>query len=51
MLIRVAQQDDIETLFEIRTNVLENYQSREAIANLGITPDSVAKWMDRSKVR
>ena len=45
MLIRVAQQEDIETLFEIRTSVKENYQSREEIAELGITPDSVFKML------
>ena len=45
MLIRVAQQEDIDTLFEIRTSVVENYQSREEIAALGITPDSVAQML------
>ena len=40
MLIRVAQQKDIETLFNIRTSVKENYQSRQEIAQLGITPMS-----------
>ncbi|PSR17494.1 GNAT family N-acetyltransferase [filamentous cyanobacterium CCP3] len=42
MLIRTAQPSDIETLFEIRTSVVENYQSRDEIAALGITPASVA---------
>ena len=45
MQIRAAQQKDIETLFEIRTSVRENYQSREEIAELGITPDSVAEML------
>ena len=45
MIIRVAQQEDIETLFEIRTSVKENYQSREEIAELGITPDAVANML------
>lgn len=45
MHIRVAQQDDIETLFEIRTSVVENHQSREEIAELGITPTSVAEML------
>ncbi|MBD0336480.1 MAG: GNAT family N-acetyltransferase [Cyanobacteria bacterium Co-bin13] len=45
MNIRTAQQDDIETLFEIRTSVVENYQSREEIAELGITPKSIAKML------
>ncbi|MEM6500376.1 MAG: GNAT family N-acetyltransferase [Cyanobacteria bacterium P01_C01_bin.89] len=44
--IRTAQREDIETLFEIRTGVVENYQSREEIAELGITPDSVATMLE-----
>lgn len=43
--IRVAQQDDIEILFDIRTSVVENHQSREEIAALGITPESVAEML------
>ncbi|MEL7085354.1 MAG: GNAT family N-acetyltransferase [Cyanobacteria bacterium P01_A01_bin.3] len=45
MHIRVAERHDIETLFDIRTSVVENYQSREEIATLGITPDSVADML------
>ena len=45
MLIRSAQVEDIETLFDIRTSVTENYQSREEIAALGITPESIAEML------
>jgi GNAT superfamily N-acetyltransferase len=45
MNIRLAELKDIETLFEIRTSVVENYQSREEIAKLGITPESVAEML------
>ena len=45
MNIRVASLKDIETFFEIRTSVKENYQSREEIAQLGITPESVAQML------
>lgn len=45
MNIRKAQLTDIETLFKIRTSVVENYQSREEIAELGITPESVAQML------
>ncbi|MEM8722949.1 MAG: GNAT family N-acetyltransferase [Cyanobacteria bacterium P01_G01_bin.39] len=45
MKIRIAQGKDIDTLFEIRTSVVENYQSREEIAELGITPKSVAEML------
>jgi GNAT superfamily N-acetyltransferase len=46
MNIRIAQRDDIEALFEIRTSVVENHQSREEVAELGITPESVAKMLE-----
>ncbi|NEQ26403.1 MAG: GNAT family N-acetyltransferase [Microcoleus sp. SIO2G3] len=42
MQIRVAQVEDIETLFEIRTSVRENRQSRVELAQLGVTPRSIA---------
>lgn len=45
MKIREARNPDIETLFEIRTSVRENYQSREEIAALGITPTTVAQML------
>ena len=45
MLIRIAQAADIEAMFNIRTSVIENYQSREEIAELGITPESVAAML------
>ena len=45
MLIRIAQQEDIETLFEIRTSAVENHQSRQEIADLGITAASVAEML------
>ncbi|MDJ0583256.1 hypothetical protein [Crocosphaera sp.] len=45
--IRLVQTEDIETLFEIRTSVKENYQSRQEIAQLGITPASVAKMLQK----
>jgi len=46
MNIRIAQPDDVETLFGIRTSVVENYQSRQEIAELGITPESVATMLE-----
>ncbi|MBO9997457.1 MAG: GNAT family N-acetyltransferase [Cyanobacteria bacterium SID2] len=45
MLIRVARSNDIKTLFDIRTSVTENHQSREEIATLGITPESIAEML------
>ena len=45
MSLRLAEPQDIETLFDIRTSMVENYQSREEIATLGITPASVAEML------
>ncbi|MGC6370535.1 GNAT family N-acetyltransferase [Pseudomonas sp. K2I15] len=44
-VIRVATQDDIEAIFEIRTAVVQNHLSREQMAELGITPQVVADSM------
>jgi GNAT superfamily N-acetyltransferase len=45
MNIREAQIEDIETLFNIRTSVIENHQSREELVALGITPETVANML------
>jgi N-acetylglutamate synthase-like GNAT family acetyltransferase len=45
MNIREAQIEDIETLFNIRTSVIENHQSREELVTLGITPETVAEML------
>ncbi|HYG86530.1 MAG TPA: GNAT family N-acetyltransferase [Azospirillum sp.] len=46
MYVREAKQDDVEILFHIRTSVKENHQSREEIAALGITPESVSRMLE-----
>ncbi|WP_395607961.1 GNAT family N-acetyltransferase [Pseudomonas sp. B22129] len=43
MLIRVATEDDVDTLFAIRTSVQQNHLSREQLAGLGITPQVLAE--------
>ncbi|MBD1937686.1 GNAT family N-acetyltransferase [Microcoleus sp. FACHB-68] len=45
MNIREAQLEDIETLFNIRTSVIENYQSLEELASLGVTPETIANML------
>ena len=45
MKIREAKIEDIETLFNIRTSVVENYQSREELAALGITPETITQML------
>lgn len=42
MLTRVATPDDIDTLFAIRTSVVQNHLSREQMTALGITPQVLA---------
>ncbi len=41
-VIRVATLDDIDTLFAIRTAVVQNHLSVEQMADLGITPQVLA---------
>lgn len=41
-LIRLATLADIDTLFAIRTAVVQNHLSHEQMADLGITPQALA---------
>jgi GNAT superfamily N-acetyltransferase len=45
MSIRPATEADVETLFEIRTDVRENNMTREALAAVGITPESIVQML------
>lgn len=45
MLIRPATEADVETLFDIRTDVGENHMTREVLASIGVTPESVAQML------
>lgn len=45
MNIRPATPDDVELLFDIRTSVLENHQSRGELASIGVTPRAVAEML------
>ena len=45
MIIREAKFENIETLFNLRTSVVENYQSCEELAALGITPETIAQML------
>jgi ribosomal protein S18 acetylase RimI-like enzyme len=44
--IRRATPADIDTLFDIRTSVRENYLSREQMTELGITPEVLAEAIE-----
>ncbi|APX93773.1 hypothetical protein BWR19_12950 [Halomonas sp. 1513] len=45
MNLRPATTADIETLFDIRCSVTENHQSRDELAGLGITVESVGEMV------
>ena len=45
MKVRVATESDVEALFDIRTSVHENRQSREELAAIGVTPASVGQML------
>ena len=46
MCVRLATAADVDTLFEIRTSVRENHQSREELATIGVTPESITAALD-----
>jgi GNAT superfamily N-acetyltransferase len=41
MPVRLATAADVETLFALRTSVRENHQSREELAAIGVTPETI----------
>lgn len=45
MTIRPATDADVDTLFRIRTDVRENNMTLEALAAVGVTPQSVAEML------
>ncbi|KUG06848.1 GNAT family N-acetyltransferase [Solirubrum puertoriconensis] len=46
MLLRSATPADVPAMFDIRCSVRENHQSREELAALGVTPESVAAMLE-----
>ena len=45
MQIRIAVPADVPCMFDVRTSVAENHMSVEALARVGITPDSVTAML------
>lgn len=43
--VRAVEVSDVDDLFGIRCSVVENHQSREELAQLGITPKTVAEMI------
>ncbi len=46
MKLRAATIYDVDALFDIRCSVVENHQSREELAALGITVETVAEMIE-----
>ena len=44
--LRMATVDDVESLFDIRTSVVQNHLSREQMDALGITPQVLRSALD-----
>lgn len=42
LVFREVLTSDVEDLFDIRCSVIENHQSREELAQLGITPETIS---------
>lgn len=42
MNIRIAEHPDIPSLFEVRTSVRENHMSMAELADIGVTPETLA---------
>lgn len=45
MAIRPATEADVETLFRIRTDVRENNMTLDALAAVGVTPESIVRML------
>jgi GNAT superfamily N-acetyltransferase len=45
MQVRIAVPADVPSMFDVRTSVLENHMSVEALARIGVTPDTVTTML------
>lgn len=48
MLIREIEKSDIKNILDIRVSTKENHFSMTDLANVGVTPESIADWLDAS---
>jgi GNAT superfamily N-acetyltransferase len=48
MTIRELKQSDIESILDIRVSTNENHFSMEDLAEVGVTPEAIAEWLDGS---
>ena len=48
MKIRALKKSDIEDILDIRVSTKENHFSMEDLANVGVTSEAIAEWLDGS---
>ena len=48
MVIREIEKSDIRDILDIRVSTKENHFSMTDLAEVGVTPESVAEWLDGS---
>lgn len=48
-VVRLADQNDIDVIFDIRTSVKENHLSLEELTEMGITPDAIVQAMEAAR--
>ena len=46
--VRIANETDIEVIFDIRTSVKENHLSRDQLTHMGITPETIGQAISRA---
>lgn len=47
--LRAAQLSDVDSIFDVRTSVIENHLSREEMQQMGITASVVAEMIEQSR--
>jgi GNAT superfamily N-acetyltransferase len=48
MVFREINKSDINDILDIRVSTKENHFSMEDLAEVGVTPESIAEWLDGS---
>jgi GNAT superfamily N-acetyltransferase len=48
MVIREIEKSDIKDILDIRISTKENHFSMTDLAEVGVTPESIAEWLDGS---
>ena len=48
MRLREITRADIEDIIDIRVSTVENHFSRADLAEVGVTPEAIAEWLEGS---